>query len=216
MSERDNIIVGITGASGAVYARAMVCELLGQGLLVHLIPTENAPAIWRTEVESAPGDEAVGRGGAGLSSEPDWADRLGLSDEQRRRLTVYRNGDIAAPPASGTFAARAMIVVPCSMNTLAKIARGLSDTLLTRAAAVCLKERRPLVLVPRESPLSLIDLRNMVAAAEAGAVILPAMPGFYHRPRSIEDLVAFVVSKICDQIGVRCSKPTRYEGSPDR
>ncbi|KPL06101.1 3-octaprenyl-4-hydroxybenzoate carboxy-lyase, partial [candidate division BRC1 bacterium SM23_51] len=109
------------------------------------------------------------------------------------------------------FRARAMVVVPCSMNTLAKIAHGISETLLTRAAAVSLKERRPLVLVPRETPLSLIDLRNQVAAAEAGAIILPASPGFYHRPTEIGDLVHFILSKICDQLALPCSRPIRYD-----
>jgi 4-hydroxy-3-polyprenylbenzoate decarboxylase len=201
MSDND-IIVGVTGASGAIYTQALVRELLTQGARVHLIPTAHAATTWwmelSTEMAHAP------------ATELDWHGAFDLTSSQTDRLVVRADTNIAAAPASGTFRARAMIVVPCSMNTLAKIAHGVADTLLTRAAAVCLKERRPLVLVARETPLSLADLRNLVAAAEAGAVILPAMPAFYHHPRTLDDLAHFLVSKICDQIGLPCTKPIRY------
>ena len=211
MSERD-VIIGVTGASGVVYAKALVAELLSQRLTVHLIPTAHAAVVWRDELGEPPGLTSGESGAAPVPASQDWIARLEVSPGDADRLVVYDDRDIEAPPASGTFRARAMVVVPCSMNTLAKIAHGIADTLLTRAAGVCLKERRPLVLVPRETPLSLIDLRNQVAAAEAGAVVLPAMPGFYNGPASIGDLVHFIISKICDQLGLGCSQPIRYGG----
>jgi 4-hydroxy-3-polyprenylbenzoate decarboxylase len=206
MSERD-VIIGVTGASGVVYARALVTELLSEGLTVHFIPTAHADVVWRSELDAQAGDSMAKNV---ATPEPSWPRRLVIPPGSLSRLVVYDDGDIEAEPASGTFRARAMVVVPCSMNTLAKIAHGMGDTLLTRVAGVCLKERRPLILVPREAPLSLADLRNQVAAAECGAVILPAAPGFYHRPAEIGDLVHFIVSKICDQLGLACEQPVRY------
>jgi len=212
MSERD-IIVGVTGASGAVYARSLVRELLSQAFTVHFIPTVHAAEVWREELNGEKRLAAGGKKPAAIAGAQLWVARLGLSTGDAARFVLHDNQDIKAAPASGTFRARAMVVVPCSMNTLAKIAHGIADTLLTRAAGVCLKEKRPLILVARETPFSLIDLRNQVAAAEAGAVILPAAPAFYHHPTEIADLVRFVVSKICDQLGVSCSKAVRY--TPD-
>jgi len=209
MSERD-VIVGMTGASGAIHGRAVVRELLAQGLTVHLIPTAHAEVVWQNEMDRpTPATAAKPH----IAPAPDWPTRLNIPPGSLERLVVYDDGDIGSEPASGTFVARGMVVVPCSMNTLAKIAHGIADTLLTRAAGVCLKERRPLVLVTRETPLSLADLRNQVAAAEAGAIILPACPAFYHRPSEVSDLVHFVVSKICDQIGLPCEQPVRYDGA---
>jgi 4-hydroxy-3-polyprenylbenzoate decarboxylase len=215
MGERD-VIIGMTGASGVVYAQALVRELLLQGTTMHFIPTAHAAVVWQDEMEAPPKMAASERAAAsfsdrGDSSSVNWRTRLGISPDDAERLVIYEDSNIAAAPASGTFRARAMVVVPCTMNTLAKIAHGMADTLLTRAAAVCLKERRPLILVPRETPLSLMDLRNQVAAAEAGAVILPAAPAFYHHPAAIADLVRFIVSKICDQLGLPSSKSVRYE-----
>ena len=124
---------------------------------------------------------------------------------------VHDHANLAAPVASGSFPMYGMVVAPCSMKTLAQIALSLGDNLLARAADVTLKERRKLVLVPRETPLSLPQLRNMVAVHEAGAVVLPASPGFYHGARSIADLVDFVVARICDQLGV-CNDLVRRWG----
>ncbi len=204
MSERD-VIVGVTGASGSVYAQALTAELLFEDLTVHLIPTDHADVVWRNEMEAA----GEGRAGA-TDTAALWRSRMIIPAGRMAHLRVYADADVAAAPASGTFRPRGMVVVPCSMNTLAKIAHGIADTLLTRAAAACLKERRPLILVVRETPLSLADLRNQVAAAEAGATILPAAPAFYHRPTDIADLVHFVVSKICDQIGLACAERIGY------
>jgi 4-hydroxy-3-polyprenylbenzoate decarboxylase len=118
------------------------------------------------------------------------------------RVEIYDAGDRGATPASGSAASRGMVVCPCSMGTLASIAAGVSRNLVERAADVALKERRPLILVPRETPLSLIHLENMTRLTRAGATILPAAPGFYHQPRSIEDLIDFVVARILDHLGI--------------
>jgi polyprenyl P-hydroxybenzoate/phenylacrylic acid decarboxylase-like protein len=127
---------------------------------------------------------------------------LTAADVESLADVVHSPDDLAAAISSGSFLTMGMAVAPCSMRTLASIAHGLADNLLTRAADVTLKERRPLVLVPRETPLSLIHLRNMVAVAEAGATVLPPTPGFYHRPRTIEDLVDQTTGKVLDQLGI--------------
>lgn len=206
MSMKD-IIIGVSGASGAIYAKALVREVLSQNLNVHFIPSAHAATTWRQEVTE---EKEVALIESETSAPTGWEAWLGVPADQTERLVIYGDEAIDAPPASGTFRPRAMVIVPCSMNTLAKVANGMADTLLTRAAAVCLKERRPLVVAPRETPLSLLDLRNMTTAAEAGAVVLPAAPGFYHRPQEIDDLVRFIISKICDQIDLPCTQPIRY------
>ena len=209
MSESD-VIVGVTGASGAIYARALIRELLTQGLTVHLIPSAHAALVWQDELGEAAADGAPAQNETVAPT--GWAAWLAVPADQRDRLIIHDPPNMATLPASGTFCVRAMVVAPCSMNTLAKIAHGISDTLLTRAAAARLKERQPLILVPRETPLSLADCRNLTAAAEAGAIILPAMPGFYKQPETIDDLVRFLVSKICDQLRLPCSETSRYGG----
>jgi 4-hydroxy-3-polyprenylbenzoate decarboxylase len=125
---------------------------------------------------------------------------------------VYAPNDFAAPFASGSHLFDAMVVIPCSMGTLSGIACGSSDTLITRAADVCLKEKRRLIVVPRETPLSLIQMRNMVSVAEAGAVILPACPAFYSRPKSLDDLVDVLVGRVLDLLGVENDLYRRWEG----
>ena len=127
---------------------------------------------------------------------------LKLADVEALADVVHDPDDLAASISSGSFLTMGMVVAPCSMRTLASIAHGLEDNLLTRAAGVTLKERRPLVLVTRETPLSLIHLRNMVAVTEAGATVLPPTPGFYHRPASIDDLIAQTTGKVLDQLGI--------------
>jgi flavin prenyltransferase len=129
---------------------------------------------------------------------------------------VYRFNDIAAAPASGTFRTQGMIVIPCSMKTLAGIATGYSDNLLLRAAEVTLKERRPLVLVPRETPLTTIHLENMLRVARAGAILLPAMPGFYDRPKTIDELVDHVVGKVLDIMNIEHDLYKQWTGPPQK
>ena len=173
------LLVGISGASGAIYGIRML-EVLSAlpDVEVHLITTPAARETIALE---------TGR-------EPREIDQL--AD------VVYRYGDIAAAPSSGSFRLDAMAVVPCSMNTLSAIAHSLSDNLLVRAADVALKERRPLLLAPRETPLHLGHLRAMVAVAELGAIVAPPVPAFYHRPATIDDIVNQTVNRLLDQLGI--------------
>lgn len=205
--ETERYVVGISGASGAIYAKRFVEALIRDpNRSIDLTYTSAGLRVLNDEL----GARAAGRGkstGAGKNAILRYFE---LTAEQKRRIRVHPPQDIGAGPASGTYPSRAMIVIPGSMNTLGMIANGLQPNLLTRAAAVTLKEGRPLVLVPRETPLGLIELRNMVAVTEAGAIVLPANPGFYQGPESIEDLVQFIVQKIMDRLGLETSDPVRW------
>ncbi len=183
-------IVAITGASGSVYGLRLVTELLRSGHRVSLILTSAGRQVLRHEV--------------GL----DWSAEI---KQQRHQVQEHFASiavdclaldDFWSGAASGSNAADAMIVVPCSMGTAGRIAAGLSGNLFERAADVMLKERRPLIMVPRETPFNTIHLQNLLRLAQAGAVVLPAMPGFYHGPESVADLVDFVVGKILDQLNI--------------
>ena len=185
------VVVAWSGASGIGYGLRLVEVLLAAGVHVELVYSAVTQVVARQELDLA------------LPSAPEAAatllrERFGVGDA----LQVYGREAWFAPIASGSNAAEAMVVCPCSMGTLAAIAQGLAKNLIERAADVMLKERRPLVLAPRETPLSAIHLENMLRLARAGACILPANPGFYHRPQRVEDLIDFVVMRICDQIGV--------------
>jgi len=186
------IIVGVTGASGAVYARRLIDCLCRGGGDVHLIVSPYGKRLLREELQVA---------------EVSAPALLGRRDD---RLTIHPYDDMAAGPASGSFRTDGMIVCPCSSNTLASIAAGLAGNLLHRAAAVTLKESRRLIVVPREMPMSRIDLLNAVRLSEAGAIIYPASPGFYMQPASIADLVDFVVGKLLDLVGVSHDLNTRW------
>ncbi|KPK43203.1 MAG: hypothetical protein AMK72_13670 [Planctomycetes bacterium SM23_25] len=154
---------------------------------------------------------------AGLAGSPDAPDLASLWPQDVRAGVTYRPAEaLVAPPASGSFRAEAAVVIPCSMNTLAALAHGLAQNLVQRAAQVALKEGRPLVVVPREMPVTPIDLENMARLARAGAVVMPAMPGFYHRPQSVADLVDFVVAKVLDRLGVAHDLDTRWPGCTAR
>ena len=185
------IVVGITGASGAVYAVRTVAWLLSRGCHVELVASEFGRRLLRDEL----GDTAVFDGLIEYL-----AKRYG-EGVRAGSLTRHSNRDVGASIASGSSACEAMVIVPCSMKTLAGVAHGLSRTLIERSADVMLKERRSLVIVPRETPMSLPQLRNMVAAAEAGALILPAMPAFYQGPRTLDDLADFLAGKIVAALG---------------
>jgi flavin prenyltransferase len=178
------VTFGITGASGAPYAVRLLRALCETGTPTRLIVSGYG---WRLLAEESgiDGLEAL-RAATG-----DWS-----------RVELYDALDRGATPASGSAPSRGMVVCPCSMGTLASIAAGTSRNLVERAADVALKERRPLVLVPRETPLSLVHLENMVRLTRAGATLLPAAPGFYHRPRTVDDLGDFVVARILDHLGV--------------
>lgn len=200
-----DLVVAITGASGSAYAVRLVEVLLRAGRTVHLTLSPAAAEVLAQELERAVRLEADRFDPAALLGPA--ADGLDVS-----RLRYHHHRDLRAGIASGSFLTAGMAVCPCSMGTLAAIAHGTSGNLIHRAADVHLKERRKLVLVPREAPLGLVQLRNMTAVAEAGAVVLPAAPGFYHRPRSIGDLVDFVVGRVCDQLGVEHRLFERWGG----
>jgi len=185
------VAVGITGASGALYAVRTVAALLSAGAEVELVVSDFGRRLLRDEL----GDTAS------VDALPGYLlNRYGES-VQAGTLTVHSNRDVGASIASGSYACESMAIVPCSMKTLAGVAHGLSRTLIERAADVMLKERRPLVVVPRETPMSLPQLRNMVACAEAGAMVLPAMPAFYQGPRTLDDLADFMAGKIVSALG---------------
>lgn len=188
VADEPRILVGVTGASGIAYARRLL-DVLGDR--ADVILTKDAEAV--IEVE------------AGVS----------VKEFVAGSRTVHQGEDLAAAPASGSHPFRALVVVPCSGTTLAKIATGIADNLVTRAAAVALKERRTLILVLRETPLSAIALENMLKLARAGAVILPASPGFYGKPTRIEDLVDFVVARILDHLGIDHAIGARWRGLPE-
>ncbi|MBP1604726.1 MAG: putative aromatic acid decarboxylase [Acidobacteria bacterium] len=188
---RRNVALAVTGASGAIYAVRTLAALLEQGCEVDVVLSEFGRRLLRDEMGEA---AAVDRLPAFLE------ERYGAG-VRKGSLVLHSNRDLGAKLASGSQRCEGMAIVPCSMKTLAGVAHGLSRTLVERAADVMLKERRRLVLVPRETPMSLPQLRNMVTCAEAGAIVLPAMPAFYHQPRTIDDLADFVAGKILSVLG---------------
>jgi len=196
----DDLVVAFTGASGTPYGVRLLEVLLRAGRTVHLTISPAAAEVMERELERKVRLDAFDP--AELLGDP--ADVLDEPPPASwgRRLHYHHHRDFGAGIASGSFLTGGMVICPCSMGTVAAVAHGLSQNLIHRAADVHLKERRKLILVPRETPLHLIQLRNLVACAEAGAVVLPAMPAFYTRPRSLQDMIDFVVARICDQLGV--------------
>ena len=184
----DRYLIAITGASGATYGIRLLEVLRDLGVETHGIIS--SAGITNLKIEK--------------SFEP--------KDFASLCTVTYNERDMGAGPASGSFLMKGMVIVPCSTKTLACVAHGISDNLITRSAEVCLKEHRKLVLVPRETPLSLVHLRNMVLAAEAGAIMLPAMPGFYHRPKDVREMVDHVVGKILDALGIQHELFHRWAG----
>jgi len=190
--EGKQIIVGVTGASGAAYARRLIECLCDAGVTVHLVVTPNGKRLMSDEL--------------GLAEVSVHA----LLGRDSDRVIIHPYRDVGSTIASGSFRTDGMIVCPCSGNTLAAIAAGLSNNLLDRAAAVTLKEGRRLVLVPREMPMSRIELQNALRLSEAGAMICPASPGFYMLPTTIDDLIDFVVGKLLDLVDVPHRLNTRW------
>jgi 4-hydroxy-3-polyprenylbenzoate decarboxylase len=180
---KKEIVVGVTGASGAVYARRLL-EVLCRNARVHIIVSDMAEKIALHEGVSFEGFKAE----------------------------YHANDKLFASIASGSHKYDGMVVIPCSSKTLSAIANGYTDNLITRTADVCLKEHRKCILVTREMPLSKIHLKNMLAADEAGATIMPASPGFYHKPQKIEDLVDMVVARVLDHLDVEHTIARRWEG----
>ncbi len=198
MTSSAPIVLAMTGASGAPYGVALLRRLCRSGRTVHLTISPSATRVLKEELDL---DVDLKRFDGGVFGD------LGLG-----RLVYHDCGDFGAGIASGSFRTSGMVVAPCSMSTLAGVAHGLTTNLITRAADVHLKERRKLILVPRETPLSLIHLENMTQATRAGAVVLPAAPGWYHRPKSLDDLVDFIVARVCDQLGIENEIAPRWGG----
>jgi 4-hydroxy-3-polyprenylbenzoate decarboxylase len=180
---KKEYVIGVTGASGVIYARRLL-EVLCRDATVHLIVSDIAQQIAAHEQVSFEGF----------------------------RATYHKTDDIAVSIASGSHRFDGMVVIPCSQKTLAAIANGYADNLITRTADVCLKEHRKCILVTRETPLSKIHLKNMLAAEDAGATIMPACPGFYHKPKTIDDLVDMVVARVLDHLGVEHTLVKRWGG----
>jgi 4-hydroxy-3-polyprenylbenzoate decarboxylase len=187
-----NVFIALTGASGAVYGLRLAEQLCLNGVNVTFTASLSGTQVCRVET------------GLDLSGDPTKAaERLYAHLEVKSGLELVHPDDLFCPAASGSAAPDAMIVIPCSMGTLARIACGISGNLIERVADVMIKEHRPLLLVPRETPLSTIHLENMLRLSRAGAQIVPAMPAFYQQPDSVIDMVDFVVGKVLDQLGVK-------------
>ncbi len=188
-------VLGITGASGGPYGVRLLELLAGARVPLHLIVSRHGWRLLDTEC-GIDSEDALRRATGG-----DWSS-----------ISVFDDGDRGARPASGSAPSAGMVICPCSMGTVSAIAQGNSRSLIERAADVALKERRRLLLVPRETPLSLIQLRNLVTLTEAGATVIPASPGFYHRPQRVEDLIDFVVQRVVDHMGVEAELVPRWGG----
>jgi 4-hydroxy-3-polyprenylbenzoate decarboxylase len=199
---RKKIIIGMSGASGAIYAVKLIETLLAREIHLHLIISELGAKVFAHELAIQSKDVS------------EFFSRMHDRGNFRGEITMHDSTDMFAPVASGSFPTDAMVIVPCSMKTLSAVAAGYASNLLERAADVTLKERRPLILVTRETPLNHVHLKNMLTAHEAGATIMPASPGFYHHPQSIDDLAAFIVVRILDHLKIEHSDSPRW-GSPD-
>ena len=217
---KRNIVLAVTGASGVTYSVRLLEVLLAAACDVHLIISPAARAVFKQELDLTVDLEHFSaamlmldsgdilrdpklqlmRSKAGVCG--DSSNVLGVGAGELGSICHHHHADGLAPPASGSFATDGMVVCPCSCNTLSAIAHGATVNLIHRAAEVHLKERRKLILVPRETPLSLVQIDNMKRATLSGAVILPASPGFYHGVKQIGDLVDFVVARVCDQLGI--------------
>jgi len=188
-AKHESVIVAITGASGAAYGLRLIQRLAKKNIFQHILLSDAARVVLKQEADLSLPDTAL------LTSA--LAEHLSLSAELMR---CYALDDWFSPTASGSAGIKKMVVIPCSMGTLARIANGASDNLIERAADVMLKERRQLILVPRETPLSSIHLENMLKLSRLGAHMIPAMPGFYHRPKTLDDIIDFLVDRVLDHL----------------
>jgi 4-hydroxy-3-polyprenylbenzoate decarboxylase len=196
------LIVGVSGASGLIYAVRTLKHLLTADYSIELVASKAAYMVWLEE-------EGIKMPIDPIAQEEFWREKCGV--ESLGKLTCHAFGNVGANIASGSFRTLGMLVIPCSMSTVGKMAAGLSSDLLERSADVQLKEGRKLVIVPRETPLNLIHLRNLTTLAEAGARIVPATPAWYHHPKTIDDLVDFVVARALDQFDIDCVKIDRWK-----
>jgi flavin prenyltransferase len=197
------LILGVSGASGLIYAVRAIKFLLEADYSIELVASKSTYMVWQSEQEIRMPPEPTGQ-------EQFWREQAGVALSGKLRCHPW--SDVGAGIASGSFATLGMIIIPCSMSTVAKLAVGLSSDLLERAADVQLKEGRKLVIVPRETPFSLIHLRNLTSLAEVGVRIVPAIPAWYHNPQTIEDLVDFVVARALDQLDIDCIPIQRWQG----
>jgi flavin prenyltransferase len=201
----NDLVLALTGASGAPYGVRLLEVLLHAGRTVHLVISPAAVQVIeqemdrRVRLERFVVADLLGDRAAGIDA---------------AQVNYHHFMDFQAGIASGSFLTGGMVICPCSMGTVGAIAHGLSQNLIHRAADVHLKERRKLILVPRETPMHLIQLRNLTACAEAGAVVLPAMPAFYTRPQSLQDSIDFIVGRICDQLGISHHLLPRWSETP--
>ena len=184
------IFVAITGASGSIYAETLVKELLTRVDRIYLCSSLTGKKVLHYELEDTNKNFSLKKAMSGK-----------LKEEEKKIIRIFDHGDYFAPCASGTASADQMVVLPCSMGTLARIATGISSNLIERTADVMLKQKKNLVLCPRETPLNRIHLKNMLELCEMGAHIVPAMPGFYQKPKNIEDLVNFIVGRVLETLG---------------
>ena len=197
MGQERSLVVAITGASGSIYGVRFLESILEHYDRIYLAVSENAATVIRTEL--------------GIAS----ADVEALLGKHHEKVEMCSPRDLTAPPASGSVSSEGMVIIPCSMGTAGRIASGVSNDLVTRAADVCLKERRKLILVVRETPLNLIHLRNLTLLAEAGATILPASPAFYTKPKTVEDMVEFVVARVMQQIELKHPRSPEWRGTEE-
>lgn len=186
--KKRRIIVGITGASGSIYALTFLKILKSLDIETHVVITHSGVNVLQYECD------------------------ITINDIKKYASYIYDVDNVGAAIASGSFLSEAMVILPCSMKTIASIASGVSDNLLTRAADVTIKEDRKLVIVPRETPFSAIHLENMLKLARLGIKIIPACPGFYHKPQTVGDIVNIMVGKICDQLQIEHDLFTRWTG----
>ncbi|MFP6679204.1 MAG: flavin prenyltransferase UbiX [Dehalococcoidia bacterium] len=203
----SNYVVGVSGGSGAPYTKRVIEGLIDAGHDAKLVITDAGRRVFDIEL------------GISLSGDPT-EDTKTLTEKldiggAPGSLELFHQSNVASTIASGSYECAGMVVLPCSMGTLARIATGVSSNLLERAADVAIKERRPLILVPRETPLSLIHLRNMTSVTEAGAIVMPAMPGFYHHPKKVQDLVDIIAGRVLNGLGVDSRLLRRWQGVED-
>jgi flavin prenyltransferase len=197
------LILGISGASGQIYAVRTLKHLLQDDYTIDLVASKATYMVWQAEHElRLPAELDL--------QEEFWRSQAGVP--KRGVLRCHRWADVGATIASGSYRTLGMVVIPCSMSTVGKLAAGISSDLLERAADVQMKEGRPLIVVPRETPLSLIHLRNLTTLAETGVHIVPAIPAWYHQPQSIEDLVDFVIARALDRLEIDCIPLDRWQG----
>ena len=187
---QQKFIIAITGASGSIYGLRLISALMKFPVAVNVLISNSGRQVTAHETDFKSGPLAG------------YLKQSGFEFHEQANLTEIDPSDFFAPIASGSFQHHGMVIAPCSMNTLAAISSGITDNLIHRAADVCLKEKRPLILLPRETPFSLIHLKNMTRAAKAGAIIMPPSPGFYTRPETVEDLADTIVARVLDHLGI--------------